>query len=280
MRRACRALGVSTSAYYAWLAREPSPREAEDRRLAVEVRAVHRESRQTYGAQRIHAELRDRGVACGRHRVARLMRESGLSARGPKRRAPKATPCSPLTPVAENVLDRAFEPGAPDKVWTANITYVPTAEGWLYLAVVVDLFSRRVVGWSVRPSLASELATSALSSALGDRRPGTGLVHHSDQGSQYTSSDYRSLLRKNEVVCSMSRRGNCHDNAPTESLFGSLKTECVRGERFATHAEARGVLFDYLAFYNNKRRHSALAYQSPAEHERRHHAQQALSLAT
>ncbi len=214
MSRACRALGVSTSAYYAWLAREPSLREAEDRRLAVEVRAVHRESRQTYGARRIHAELRERGVACGRHRVARLMRESGLAARGPKRRAPKAIPCSPLTPVAENVLDRAFEPDAPDKVWTADITYVPTSEGWLYLAVVVDLFSRRVVGWAVRPSLASELATSALSAALQDRRPSTGLVHHSDQGSQYTSSGYRSLLRRNEVVCSMSRRGNCRDNAP------------------------------------------------------------------
>ena len=279
VRSSCRALGVSMSAYYEWRGRTPSAREVEDRRLAVEVRAVHRESRQTYGARRVHAELQARGVGVGRHRVGRLMREGGLAARGPKRRPPKATPSTPLTPVAGNVLDRAFEPEAPDRVWTADITYVATGEGWLYLAVVVDLFSRRVVGWAVRPSLGREIATSALTSALRDRRPGSGLVHHSDQGTQYTSSDYRALLRRHELVCSMSRRGNCHDNAPTESLFGSLKTECVRGERFATHDEARAALFDYLAFYNHRRRHSALGYRSPAEHERRHHEQQALRLA-
>ena len=279
VRASCAALGVSTSAYYEWGDRAPSAREVEDRRLTVEVRAVHRESRQTYGARRVHAELRARGIACGRHRVARLMRENGLVARGPKRRPPAATPATPLTPVAENVLDRAFEPDAPDRVWTADITYIATGEGWLYLAVVVDLFSRRVVGWAVRPSLGREIATAALMAAIRDRRPGPGLVHHSDQGTQYTSSDYRALLRRHEVVCSMSRRGNCHDNAPTESLFGSLKTECVRGERFATHAEARATLFDYLAFYNHRRRHSALGYLSPAEHERRHHEQQGLRLA-
>ena len=279
IRASCKALGVSLSAYYGWCGRAPSGREIEDRRLAVEVRAVHRESRQTYGARRVHAELQARGIACGRHRVGRLMREGGLVARGPKRRPPKATPSTPLTPVADNVLDRAFEPDAPDRVWTADITYIPTDEGWLYLAVVVDLFSRRVVGWAVRPSLGRELATAALDAALRDRRPEPGLVHHSDQGTQYTSSDYRALLRRHELVCSMSRRGNCHDNAPTESLFGSLKTECVRGERFATHDEARAALFDYLAFYNHRRRHSALGYQSPAEHERRYHAQHGLRMA-
>ncbi|MGB3829840.1 MAG: IS3 family transposase [Ornithinimicrobium sp.] len=279
VRASCKALGVSTSAYYEWCGRAPSRREMQDRRLAVEVRTVHRESRQTYGARRVHAELQERGVACGRHRVGRLMREGGLVARGPKRKPPKATPSTPLTPVASNVLDRAFERDAPDRVWTADITYIPTAEGWLYLAVVVDLFSRRVVGWAVRPSLGRELATAALDAALRDRRPAPGLIHHSDQGTQYTSSDYRALLRRHEFVCSMSRRGNCHDNAPTESLFGSLKTECVRGERFATHDEARAALFDYLAFYNHRRRHSALGYQSPAEHERRHHAQHGLRLA-
>ena len=279
VRVACRALGVSTSAYYEWRERSPSARETEDRRLAVEIRAVHRESRQTYGARRVHAELQDRGIACGRHRVARLMREAGLVARGPKRKPPRATPSTPLTPVASNVLDRAFEPEAPDRVWTADITYVATGEGWLYLAVVVDLFSRRVVGWAVRPSLGREIATAALTSALRDRRPSLGLIHHSDQGTQYTSSDYRALLSRHEIVCSMSRRGNCHDNAPTESLFGSLKTECVRGERFETHAEARAALFDYLAFYNQRRRHSALGYLSPTEYERRHYEQQALRLA-
>ena len=279
VRSLCQALGVSASAYYDWRRRAPSAREVEDRRLAVEVGAVSRESRQTYGARRIHAELRARGTACGRHRVARLMRESGLVARGPKRKPPRATPEAPLTPVAENVLDRAFAPGAPDRAWAADITHVWTVEGWLYLAVVVDLFSRRVVGWAVRPSLHRELAVAALTAALRDRRPAPGLVCHSDQGTQYTSSEYRALLRRHEVVCSMSRKGNCHDNAPTESLFGSLKTECVRGERFRTHAEARAALFDYLAFYNHRRRHSALGYLPPVEYERRHHEQQALSLA-
>ena len=279
IRVLCDALGVSTSAYYEWRSRPPSAREVEDRRLAVEVRTVHRESRQTYGARRIHAELRARGVACGRHRVARLMREHGLAARGPKRNPPKATPETPLTPVAENVLDRAFVPEGPDRIWTADITHVATGEGWLYLAVVVDLFSRRVVGWAIRPSLHRELAVAALTSALRDRRPAAGFVHHSDQGSQYTSSEYRALLRRHEAVCSMSRRGNCHDNAPTESLFGSLKTECVRGERFETQAEARAALFDYLAFYNQRRRHSALGYLSPAAYERRHYEQQVADLA-
>ena len=285
------------SAYYDWCGRAPSDREVEDRRLAVEVRTVHRESRQTYGARRVHAELQARGVACGRHRVGRLMREGGLVARGPKRKPPKATPS---TPVADNVLDRAFEPDAPDRVWTAAPvpprragTYIPTDEGWLYLAVVVDragrtpAHSRRVVGWAARPSLGRELATAALDAALRDRRPDPGLVHHSDQGTQYTSSDYRAMLRRHELVCSMSRRRAATawagirpaHNAPTESLFGSLKTECVRGERFATHDEASAALFDYLAFYNHRRRHSALDYQSPAEHERRHHARRGLRLA-
>ena len=279
VRVLCQALGVSASAYYDWRGRAPSAREVDDRRLAVEVGAVHRESRRTYGARRIHAELRARGVACGRDRVARLMREGGLVARGPKRRPPRATPEAPLTPVAENVLGRAFSPGAPNRTWAADITHVWTAEGWLYLAVVVDLFSRRVVGWAVRPSLHRELAVAALTAALRDRRPPPGLVCHSDQGTQYTSSEYRALLRRHEAVCSMSRRGNCHDNAPMESLFGSLKTESVRGERFGTHAEARATLFDYLAFYNHRRRHSALGYVSPAEYERRHHEQQATRLA-
>ncbi len=279
VRAMCEALGVAPSAYYDWRSRPPSARAVEDRRLGVEIRAVHRESRQTYGVRRIHAELQARGVACGRQRAGRLMREAGLVARGPKRKPPTSTPQAPLTPVAENVLDRQFAPDGPDRVWTADITYIPTGEGWLYLAVVVDLFSRRVVGWTARPSLGRELTTAAMTSALQDRRPRSGLICHSDQGTQYTSTDYRALLRRHEVVCSMSRRGNCHDNAPTGSLFGSLKTECVRGERFETHAEARAALFDYLAFYNHRRRHSALGYRSPAEHEHRHYEQQAMRLA-
>jgi transposase InsO family protein len=287
--RACAALGVSTSAYYAWLAREPSRREKDDLHLAVEVRAVHRESRQTYGARRIHAELRARGLACGRHRVARLMREQGLVARGPKHRPPKATPSTPLTPVAANVLDRAFEPAAPDRVWTADITHVATAEGWVYLAVVVDLFSRRVppptvvvrlgaaaLAWTRTCSCRAHVCAAKPQAKGRFGTPPRPVATGGDQGSQYTSSDYRTLLRQREIVCSMSRRGNCHDNAPTESLFGSLKTECVRGERFQTHDEARAAIFDYLVFYNTRRRHSALGYLSPADYERQHQSRQVL----
>ena len=231
VRTMCRALGVSTSGYYAWRSRPESAREAEDRRLAVEVRAVHRESRGTYGAPRVHAELRARGVACSKKRVARLMREAGVSGKAPKRRK-RGEPTGPLAPVAENVLDRAFQPAAPDQAWAADITQVWTGEGWLYLAVVLDLFSRRVVGWASRPSLSRALAIDALTKAVRDRRPSPGLLHHSDQDSQYMSHDYQPLVRRRGLVPSMSRRGNCHDNAPTESFHsrpgaGRPAAECV-----------------------------------------------------
>ena len=276
VRTMCRTLGVSTSGYYAWRLRPESVREAEDRRLAVEVRAIHRESRGTYGAPRIHAELRARGVACSKKRVARLMREAGVSGKAPRRRK-RGEPAAPLAPVAENVLDRAFQPAAPDQAWTADITQVWTGEGWLYLAVVLDLFSRRVVGWASRPSLSRALAIDALTKAVRDRRPAPGLLHHSDQGSQYTSHDYQTLVRRHGLVPSMSRRGNCHDNAPTESFFGSLKSELVHGRRFETQAELRSALFDYIeTFYNTRRRHTSLGFLTPAESEARHHEQQAL----
>lgn len=273
VRAMCEALDVAPSAYYAWRCRAESARETADRALLVEIRAVHRESRQTYGALRVHAELKARGVVCGKNRVARLMREHGIRARRPKRRPPMATPPTPLTPVAANVLDRAFEPGAPDRAWVADMTYIPTDEGWLYLSVVLDLFSRRVVGWSAQPTLSRRGPIEALTSAIRDRRPPAGLVAHSDQGSQYGSDDYRALLRRHGLVASMSRRGNCHDNAPAESFFASLKSDLVRGRRFATHAEARAALFDYIeAFYNRRRRHSSLGYLTPVEYEQRHHA--------
>lgn len=276
VRTMCHALGVSTSGYYAWRSRPESAREVEDRRLAVEVRAIHRESRGTYGAPRIHAELRARGTACGKKRVARLMREAGVSGKAPRRRK-RGEPAAPLAPVAENVLDRAFQPEAPNQAWAADITQVWTGEGWLYLAVVLDLFSRRVVGWATRPSLSRALAIDALTRAVRDRRPSPGLLHHSDQGSQYTSHDYQSLVRRHGLVPSMSRRGNCHDNAPTESFFGSLKSELVHGRRFGTHAELRSALFDYIeGFYNTRRRHTSLGFHTPAEYEGRHHEQQAL----
>lgn len=270
VRTMCEALGVSASGYYGWRTRPESERARADRRLLVAIRAVHHESGGTYGALRVHAELKARGVVCGKNRVARLMREHGVRARLPKRR-PKAQAATPLSPVAENVLGRRFQPAAPDVAWVADITYIPTGEGWLYLSVVLDLFSRRVVGWSARPSLGRELAIDALMSAVRDRRPEPGLLHHSDQGTQYTSSEYRDLLRRHGLVCSMSRRGKCLDNAPAESFFGTLKTEVVRGRRFETQAEARSTLFTYLeSFYNTRRRHSALGYLTPEEYERRH----------
>lgn len=279
VRAMCRALGVSPSGYYAWRSRPASAREVEDRRLTVEVRAVHRESRGTYGAPRVHAELRARGVACSKKRVARLMREAGVTGKAPGRR--RRTPASaPLAPVAENVLDRAFEPSAPNQAWTADVTQVWTGEGWLYLAVVLDLHSRRVVGWAARPSASRGLVVEALTNALRSRRPAPGLVHHSDQGSQYTSHEYQTLLRRYGLVASMSRRGNCHDNAPTESFFGTLKSEAVHGRRFETQAEARSALFSYIeTFYNTRRRHTSLGFLTPVEHEDRHHQRRASVLA-
>ena len=274
VRAMCDALAVAPSAYYAWRLRPETERARADRRLLVEIRAIHRESGETYGALRVHAELRARGIVCGKNRVARLMREHDVRARRPKRRPPTATPTTPLTPVAANVLDRSFSPEAPDRVWAVDMTYIATVEGWLYLSVVLDLHSRRVVGWSAQPSLTRRGPVEALSAAIRDRQPATGLIHHSDQGSQYTSDEYRSLLRRHGLVASMSRRGNCHDNAPTESFFASLKSDVVQGRRFETHAEARSVLFTYIeTFYNRRRRHSSLGYLTPDEHEQRHRSQ-------
>lgn len=274
VRAMCEALGVAPSAYYAWRSRPESERARADRRLLVAIQAVHRESRQTYGALRVHAELRACGIGCGKNRVARLMREHDVRARRPNRRPPTMTPSTPPTPVAANVLDRAFEPDAPDRVWAADMTYIATDEGWLCLSVVLDLYSRRVVGWSAQPSLSRRGPVEALTSAVRDRRPAAGLVAHSDQGSQYTSDDYRALLRRHDLVASMSRRCNCHANAPAESFFASLKSN-LRGQRFATHAEARGALFNYIeTVYNRRRQHSSLGYQTPDEDERHHHARQ------
>jgi len=297
VRTLCQALGVSASAYYDWRRRSPSAREVEDRRLAVEVRAVHRESPPHHGGV---ADLRrpphprraprSRGgvrAAPGRPAHARgRARRSGAEAEAAEGHARGAAHAGGRERARPGVRARGPRP----RLGRRHHAYLDRRGVALprrrrTVAGPFDLFSRRVVGWAVRPSLHRELAVAALTAALRDRRPAPGLVCHSDQGTQYTSSEYRALLRRHEVVCSMSRRGNCHDNAPEgpvsvpESLFGSLKTECVRGERFGTHAEARAALFDYLAFYNHRRRHSALGYLRPTEYERRHHEQQAMSLA-
>lgn len=263
----CRVLAVSTSGYYDWRGRAESRRQKEDRRLVVEIKAIHKESRQTYGSPRIHDELKDRGRRCGRKRVACLMRLHGIRAKQTRRF--KATTDSKHTlPVAENVLSRQFTPSAPDVAWAADITYIPTRQGWLYLAVVIDLFSRRVVGWSMHKRLKRRLVLDALKMALRGRSPAPGLIHHSDRGSQYASADYQALLEAQQMVCSMSRRGNCWDNAPVESFFSTLKRELVHHRRYQTRAEARAEIFEYIeVWYNRRRRHSSLGSKSPVEYE-------------
>jgi putative transposase len=262
----CRQLGVSRSGYYAWAKRPESQRKKSDRELSVEVAAVHRESRGTYGSPRVHAELRARGRCVSEKRVARLMQQQGLAAR---RRRPfvRTTDSKHSHPVAPNVVARDFLPPGPNCTWAGDITYVWTAEGWLYLAVVLDLFSRRVVGWSMSESIDRHLVLSALDMALAGRA--APALYHSDRGSQYASEDYRARLAERGITCSMSRKGNCWDNAVVESFFSSLKMELVHIRSFRTREEAKLALFEYMeVFYNRRRRHSSLGYVSPAEYER------------
>lgn len=265
----CSALRVSRSGFYAWRRRQPSKRAREDARLAAEIRTVHQQARGTYGSPRVHFELQQRAFQVGRHRVARLMREQGLTARF-KRRFRRTTDSKHNDPIAANRLNRQFDVEGPDRVWATDITYLWTDQGWLYLAVVLDLYSRRVVGWSMAEHLRSELVLGALEMALGQRAPRDGLLHHSDRGCQYASSAYREALSQADIVCSMSRKGDCWDNAVVESFFGTLKSELVHRRRFATRLAARTAVFEYIeVFYNRQRRHSYLGYLSPAEYEQR-----------
>jgi len=263
----CRVMGVSRAGFYAHCSRPEAPRSAENRALKVHIAAIHQESRQTYGSPRVHAELRARGTAVGVHRVARIMRESGIHARR-KRRFVRTTDSAHGLPVAEDLVKRQFRPQRPNRLWSTDITYIPTREGWAYLAVVEDLFSRRIVGWAMGTSLERQLTLDALRMAICLRLPAAGLVHHSDRGSQYASHDYQRVLADNGIRCSMSRRGNCLDNAPTESFFATLKAELVHRKDFATYLEARCAVIEYISgFYNPVRRHSALGYCSPQEYE-------------
>jgi transposase InsO family protein len=270
IRRMCVVLGVSASGYYAWRRRTPSRRAVADAALAVHIRAVFAESQQTYGSPRIHVELVAQGQRCGRHRVARLMRLAHLRARHKRRsRPPTTTRVDAALPVAPNRLERDFTATAPNCKWLCDITYVPTDEGWLYLAVVMDLFSRRIVGWHLDDTLDTSLALTALRMALGRRQPPAGLLHHSDRGCQYASADYQAVLTAHHVVVSMSRTGNCYDNAPMESFFATLKSELIHACHYHTRDEARQSIVAYIeGFYNAKRRHSALGYLSPVEFER------------
>ena len=264
----CRAMQVTPSGYYAWRRREESQRSREDRHLLAQIEAVFARSKARYGSPRVHRALRDRGARCSRKRVARLMRQHGLRAK--RRWRLKATTDSDhVLPVAENVLERQFEVEVPNARWAADITYIWTGEGWLYLAVVLDLYSRRVVGWSMQETLHRSLVIDALRMALAARRPASGLLCHSDRGSQYASGEYQELLGGAGCTCSMSRRGNCWDNAPVESFFSTLKCELVHGERFETRAEARRSIFEFIeVWYNRERLHSSLGYVSPATFER------------
>lgn len=265
----CRLLGVSRSGYYAWRTRLPSARACADQVLSRHIRTVHERSRGTYGAPRIWAELRDSGVVCSRKRVARLLRLAGLQGchrrKGPPapRRTPGATP-------APDLVRRDFAAPAPDRLWVADITYVPTWAGFLYLAVVLDAHSRRIVGWAMADHLRSELVIEAVDMAVWRRRPTPGVIHHSDQGSQYTSLAFGRRLREAGLVGSMGSPGDCFDNATAESFFATLECELLARHRFPTRSAARLALFDYIeGFYNTHRRHSALGYLSPAAYERR-----------
>ena len=267
VRVMCAVLDVSASGYYRWRGRPASPRQHEDRRLSIEIRSVFRASRETYGRPRVHRELRDRGIRCGPARVARLMRQDGLRAKK-ARRFRQTTRAASSRPTAPNVLNRVFTVTAPNTAWVGDITYLWTEAGWLYLAVVLDLYSRRVVGWATSERLTDSLAHAALQRALTERHVGTDLVHHTDRGSQYTSASYQRLLLAHRLTVSMSRKGNCWDNAVVESFFATLKVEL--GDRFPSRALAHDALFEYIEiFYNRSRMHSSIGFISPAEAEAR-----------
>lgn len=261
-------MGVSKSGYHEWLHREPSHRALANTALTEKIKAVHQESRQTYGAERIHAELRDQGIHCSKNRIIRLKRKAGIMAKA-RRRFKVTTDSKHDLPIKNNLLNRNFKVAAPDTHWAVDITYIPTKEGWLYLAVVMDLFSRKVIGWSMNGHMKTELVKSALLMALKDRPVMKGLMHHSDRGSQYASEEYQSLLSQHGIICSMSRKGNCWDNAVVESFFHTLKTELIYHFFYKTREEAMQSIFEYIVvFYNRKRRHSTLGYQSPERYEK------------
>jgi putative transposase len=264
----CEALGVSRGGFYAWLTRPRSARSRSDDDLAAKVRASFLASDRTYGARRVWHDMIADGIASGLHRIERLMRLQGLRARPRRRRLPPDLGERQATAVAPNMLDRSFQAPAPNRGWIADFTYIWTAEGWLYVAAVLDLFSRRVVGWSMSASMTAQLVTDALTMAIWRRGKPEALLHHSDRGSQYTSEQFQRLLADHGVTCSMSRSGNVWDNAAMESFFSSLKTERTARRAYRTRDQARADVFDYVErFYNPKRRHSTLGYLSPTEFE-------------
>jgi len=264
----CGALGVSRGGFYAWLRRPPSARAKANEALMAKVRASFLASDRTYGARRVWHDLLAEGVSCGRHRIERLMRHQALRARPRRRGLPPDPGARSTNAVAPNVLNRTFDASLANRKWVADFTYIWTAEGWLYVAVVIDLFSRRVVGWSMHATMTAQLATDALVMAIWRRGKPETVLHHSDRGSQYTSEPFQRLLADHGVTCSMSRAGNVWDNAAMESFFSSLKTERTARTTYRTRAQAKADVFDYIErFYNPRRRHSTLGYLSPMEFE-------------
>jgi putative transposase len=264
----CGALGVSRGGFYAWLTRPRSARSRSDEELCAKIRLSFLARDRTYGARRVWHDLIAEGIPCGRHRIERLMRSQGFRARPRRRRLPSDPGERQTGAVAPNVLDRSFESAAPNRKWLADFTYIWTAEGWLYVAAVLDLFSRRVVGWSMSATMTAQLVTDALMMAIWRRGKTDALLHHSDRGSQYTSEQFQRILAEQDIACSMSRSGNCWDNAAMESFFSSLKTERTARKTYRTRDAARADVFDYIErFYNPKRRHSKIGYKSPVEFE-------------
>jgi transposase InsO family protein len=264
--RMCSLLNVSRSGYYAWLKRPESRRSRQNRILEDKIRVFHAASHGIYGAPKIHQDLIDDGVRCGKNRVARIMREAGIRSRT-KRKFKATTNSKHKLPVAPNLLNRNFTADAPGRTWVADITYVPTNEGWLYLAAIMDLFNRQIIGWATSSRMTRQLTIDALKMAVDRQKPLQGLVHHSDRGSQYASADYRKILCSHGIACSMSRKGDCYDNAVAESFFRSLKTEWVNHYRYLSREEATSSIFYYIEiFYNRKRRHSTLGYSTPQEY--------------
>lgn len=266
--RLCAAMKVSRRGYYNWLDRPDSPRAIANRELFLEIKRLFYQNREVYGAPRIYHALLKQGIECGLNRVARLMRENKLVPKTVRKFRVTTDSRNSRNP-AKNVLNRNFNADIPNEKWVADVTYIPTREGWLYLATVLDLYSRKIVGWSMSDRLLSELAQKALQSAVDARKPTPGLIVHSDRGKEYYAGDYQRLLRKYGLICSMSRKGECYDNAVMESFFHSMKVEDIHQRDFKTRAEARTALFDYIEiFYNRQRLHSSIGYQSPIEFEK------------
>jgi putative transposase len=265
--RLCLMLGIKRNSFYAWKKRKPSQREQDNQALIEHIRRIHKKYRKTYGSPRVYVQLKKQEISCSKKRVARLMRQDGLKGQR-KYRKVITTNSKHSFPVAPNVLNREFQAEKPNQKWVSDITYIPTDEGWLYLAGILDLFSRKIVGWATSDLIDATLVEKALRMALYQRGPGRGLLHHSDRGSQYASHQFRNILADNQILVSMSGKGNCYDNAAMESFWGTLKNEWVNYQKYQTRSQARTDIFSYIeGFYNTVRLHSTLGYLSPAQFE-------------